>query len=361
MKQAFWHFTHSRMNEATGGEAPASTGGGTFDSVAEAVAELDRRDSVRREEAKAAKAAEAQPQEVEEVSPDPSEPAEEIQPDPDESEFEDEDVAPEEEAEPEPDKPVKAVEFGGKQLELPAGTPLAVADQIQEFGRSLNADYTRKTQAVAQEAQRVQAATQQTAQFAQHLQQAQAALAQFAQATLGEPPGLDLAQADPQTYLVQRALYEQRANQFNALLQQGQQLTQHQSALHERQMADFMARETSAMFEHIPELKSEGKRREFMERAVKVAGNFGISPQEVANFTDHRMIRILDALMKAQGRERVSQDVKKHLANVPPKAAKPGVATTDAGTNQRKADAKRRFMSGQRSMRDVERYLRETE
>lgn len=49
------------------------------------------------------------------------------------------------------------VEFGGQVRKLPKGVPEAVAREVQQFGQSLHADYTRKTQELAAQRQRAEA------------------------------------------------------------------------------------------------------------------------------------------------------------------------------------------------------------
>lgn len=344
--------------------APAEPRKTQFGSIAEAAAELERRESERRAQNAAAKAAKQASQapapapEPEEVDDEPPSPDPQLSRHEDDSESDE--VATDDET-PEPDAPVKRIEFAGKSWELPEGTPPQLAAQIQELGANLVADYTRKTQESAQERQQAQAAQQQTAQLAQQLQQAQTVLAQFYQAAIGQPPSLELAQSDPQAYLVQRGLHEQRLQAFQRLTQQGQELAQQQHHMSAQQLAQVQAREEAELIRHLPELKSPQKRAEFARAAVEVGQRYGYSAEEVASVMDHRAVRMLADLAKLQARTAVEKTVKTKLANVPPKSAKPGVATQDGGKGARALDAKRQFMKSPRSLRDVARYLSQTE
>lgn len=347
--------------EAPAPSAPASAPAERqtqFNSVQDAVAELERRESARRAEQQAAKAAkqaqtasQAPQQEPEEADDEPpsTEPLQSSRED-----FDDSDEVATDEPQDEPedtrtDDDLEEIEVNGKKYKVPKDAALR------------QADYTRKTQEVAAERAQVQAATQQTAQFAQQLQQAQTVLAQFYQAAIGQPPSLELAQTDPQAYLVQRGLHEQRLQAFQRLTQQGQELAQQQQHMSAQQMAQVQAREEAELLRHLPELKSPQKRAEFARAAVEVGQRYGYSAEEVASVMDHRAVRMLADLAKLQGRQAVEKTVKTKLANVPPKVNKPGTASQDGGKGARTQDAKRQFMKSGRSLRDVARYLSQIE
>lgn len=331
-----------------------------FNSVGDAVAELERRESERRAQQQAAKAAKqaSQAPAPEEVDDEPPSPDPQLSR---EDDYESDEVATDDETDAAPDVPSKRIEFAGKSWELPPGTPPQLAAQIQELGSNLVADYTRKSQETAQERSQVQAAQQQTSQLAQQLQQAQTVLAQFYQAAIGQPPSLELAQTDPQAYLVQRGLHEQRLQAFQRLTQQGQELAKHTQHMSAQQLAQVQAREEAELIRHMPELKSPQKRAEFASKAIEVGQRYGYSPEEVASVMDHRAVRMLADLAKLQARTAVEKTVQTKLANVPPKAAKPGAATQDGGKGQRTQSAKSQFMKSGRSMKDVARYLSQIE
>lgn len=334
------------------GSAQAPT---QFDSVSDAVAELDRREAVRREEAKAAK---VQTEEVAEVAEEALE-AEEPQEEAAEAE-EAEEVATEEETEEVEEEAPQVVNLDGKQIEIPKGTPRALVEAVNSMASELKADYTRKTQEVSAERETVRAATQQTQAVVQQLQQTHQALSQFAQSLLGEAPDLSLAQQDPQTYLVQRGLYEQRMQQFQALIGQGQQLQQQQEQSQAQQLQEARKREADLLLKAMPELSDSAKRAAFTAKAVEVGARYGISEQEIGAISDHRLILALRDLSKLQAREQSAGTVRQKLANVPPKVNKPGPASQDSGKSQRHADAKRAFLKSAKTDRDLRKYVNAT-
>lgn len=346
----------SAPEQAPSAPAPAPAERQTqFGSVQEAVAELERRESARRAERQAAKASaqasQAPTQEPEEADDEPP------SPDPLESSYEDFDESAEVATDEPQDEPEDAgtdadldeIEINGKKYKVPKEAALR------------QADYTRKTQEVAAERAQVHAAYQQTAQLAQQLSQAQAVLSHFYQSAIGQPPGLDLAQSDPQAYLVQREMHEQRLKAFQNLTQQGQQLAAYQQQMSAQQMQELKQRENAELLRHLPELRSDQKRAEFASKAIEVGQRYGYTAEEVSSVMDHRAIRMLADLAKLQGRQSVEKTVKQKLSNVPPKVAKPGTQSPDGGKGVRTTEAKRQFMKSGRSMRDVARYLNSIE
>ena len=357
MKQA--NFGTSFVYMSPEGVEGSSGGSSSFDSVGDAVAELDRRDQARADETKAAKAAKAAPvaPEADDEQPETDTPL------PESDEDEDYDVSDEvttddeekDAPEPEPKADLISIEQDGKKFDVPVELKDAFLRQ---------SDYTRKTQEVASERAQVHAAYQQTAQLAQSLQQQQNQLAQYAQALLGQPPGDEMIQSDPQGYLAQRAAYEQRAGQFQQLMGQGEQLSQHQQMLQEQQNAQNRASEEKSLLDFIPELREPAKRREFADKVSAAVERYGISAHEVMSMMDHRQIRLLkdfsDMADKLKRYEAADKDVKKRLTNVPPRVQRPGTATTDGGQGQQANAAKTQFMKSGKTMKDVARWARQT-
>ena len=386
MKQAHKHFILQSE------EGETSTGGGSvapasserveeFGTVKDAVAELERREAERKAEGKSrraaaeakAKAEEAKGTEAvgedkpKQTKQEASDEADDAEDDGDDSDAEDADEEEDSKADRKPRKEATDTEEGedeaddapslveieheGKKHRIPAELKDAILRQ---------SDYTRKTQEVAQERQVVQAAWQQAQQTIEQANRAQQALIQFAQANLGQPPGLELAQADPQAYLVQRGLYEQRVAQLQQVVEQGHGLTRHQQQLQQQQQAQFLERQNQALLAAMPELKDATKRTAFRTQAIDVGAKYGFTADEIGAIQDHRMLLVMRDLSRAQQqantRDKATENVRQKLANVPPKVAK-----TKAGESQstaRNEEAKRQFMKSPRSMRDVEKYLK---
>lgn len=231
-------------------EAPS-----TFDSVSDAVAELDRRDAARAEAKAEEKAARAASMEHSEARETPATDAPEPDPEPDEPEADhdaSDEVATDDEDQNEPEERA-IVNLDGKEIEIPKGTPRALVEAVKKLESDFRADYTRKTQEVAAERQQV------------------------------------------------------------------------------------------------------------TQRLSGVLQKYGMTGQELGTVTDHRVLLMLRDLEKYHGRQQAAGTVREKLANVPPKTQKPGTATQDGGRSNRAAQAKQQFMKSGRSMRDVARYLAQSQ
>jgi hypothetical protein len=321
-------------------------GNSALNSMADAMAELDRRDAAREAEKPTAKTSTADQDEETDSSADPGA---------DESE----DVATEEDA-AETETEEASVEFDGKTLAIPKGTPPELVQAVQKLGNDLKADYTRKTQAVAQERHVIEAAQKQTMAQAKQLQEVQTSLAQMAQDIIGTEPDLTLAQNDPQAYLVQKGMYEKRVGMFNRLYQQGQQLQAQQEEHVEKQRAEFRQREAEALLKQMPELASPEKFQVFRSKMVTVGEKYGFKPEELSAITDHRMVLALRDLARFQSGKDTAGDVKSKLANVAPKVSKPGSTQQGDAKQRDKADAFRKFKQSGGSDRALREYLART-
>ena len=327
---------------ATQSETP-----GVLNTMADAMAELDRRAAARGEPAEAA---EEEPETGVESSESQSadDSAEEVATDDEKKEAEPKDATP------------KTIEFGGKSYDLPEGTPESLAQGVEKLAKSIQADYTQKTQAVAEEKRLVDAAKQQTAAASSQLQQTQQALAFMAQNLIGSEPDIALAHQDPATFLVLQSQYKQRVDQFNALQQHGQALSQQQQEKQAQAQAEYRERESQALFKAMPDLAKAEKFSEFRAQALEAGNRYGFTANEIAAVSDHRMILALRDLAKFQRQEKQGGDLKTKLANTPPKVAKPGSASTQTPASARHQDAMRAFKKSGGSDRALREYLART-
>src|SRR5690606_31327540 len=99
-------------------------------------------------------------------------------------------------------------------------TIVAVADLKK--GSLLQADYTRKTQEVAEQRRTVETQSSALRQQTEQLEQQRAYAQSLIQSFTPQPPDIALLQTDPVAYMSQKANYEQMAGHL-AYLQQQQQ------------------------------------------------------------------------------------------------------------------------------------------
>jgi type II secretory pathway component GspD/PulD (secretin) len=258
----------------------------------------------------------------------------------DEESEEDEPEATEEEDESEEDDEVEVeerktyrVKSGGEEKEV----------TLQELvsGYQKGDDYTKKSQALADQRKAVEAeahavneAMQMREQYAQRLSQVQALLQQEGD------DGVDLAELkenDPIQYAIKVAEKTEN-NKKLQLLQQEQnnlaQAQQHQVAQHR---AKLVAHEASMLTEKVKEF-SDPKKAEQLKGEIRNFGkSIGFTDNELAQVYDHRHVMVMQKAMEYDKLQKANPGVTKKLVKAP-KMAKKGnkVANVDVYTKQKK-------------------------
>lgn len=320
-------------------------GQSTFGTVAQAVAELDRRDAAANPEQSTDDVEDAEVAEVVDEQPNES---------PDEG---DEGDAQEQDGE---EKKKDVIEFAGKSYAIPPGTPPELAAEVETLGKNLQADYTRQTQEIAQQRQVNQQVAQEYLTRIQGYQEQAQVLAQMAQAILGEEPDISLIQSDPQEYMLRKELRKKREGMFNSLLEQSRDAKAEADMLAQQQHMVALQQEIPMLLKAMPELQTEKGYREFQEKAINVGKRYGFSPEEIKGLSDHRMALALRDLAKLEQFEKGAKTFQEKRNNVPPRVLKPGAQTQDGGKAARAEEAKRQFLKSKRSDRDLRRWAEQT-
>lgn len=181
-------------------------------------------------------------------------------------------------------------------------------------GYQMEADYRHKTQALAEERRQVEASTSDLQERIARLQQQNA---QLLAETVGEPPSMELLEDDPYEYTVQKAKWDDKQAKLARARQE-------MNAKSEAELQKQSYAEAMKLSEKAPEFKDP----KFTEDLVRTASEtYGISPQEIAATTDHRVFLALrDAIAYRKG-QKANPKVAKALAT-PRKVIKPGTSKT---------------------------------
>ena len=234
--------------------------------------------------------AEVQPEE--EQSEPESEEVESAEPQ-DEAEEPSEEVEGEdEEAEEQPHKEEKfVVKVDGKEIEVPKD------ELIRGYQRE--ADYTRKTQKLAEERKFVESEFQQVRgereTYAQVLGQLQQKLQEF------EPPEPDwnrLEVEDPTEYARQWTSHQRRQQQKFAVQAEQMRLNQLREVEMQKQINTVLAQETAILKEKIPEWTSPEKAKAEGKALLEYGQQLGFSEQELNTITDSRALLALHKAWK---------------------------------------------------------------
>ena len=173
-------------------------------------------------------------------------------------------------------------------------------------GYQRQGDYTRKTQAVAEDRKAVEGERQQFAQAQQELHQMREHLAtrlqqaeEMLQTGAGEPePNWDqLRDEDPLEYMVQRDRFRDRQEQQRQVQQEQEALQAQQNHVAQQQRAQHLQSEQAALLEGIPEWRDEAMAAKEKSALVTYAQQSGFSEYELANASDSRAVIALRKAM----------------------------------------------------------------
>jgi hypothetical protein len=287
--------------------------------------------------------AEAQP---EEGQPEPESEEVESEETQEESEEPSEEVeGEEEEAEEEAPRDEKfVVKVDGKEIEVPKD------ELIRGYQRE--ADYTRKTQKLAEERKLVESEFLQVRgereQYAQILGQLQQKLQEFEPQ---EPDWNRLEVEDPTEYARQWTSHQRRQQQKMAVQAEQARLQQLYQAETQKQIQAVLAQETARLKEKIPEWSSPEKAKSEGKALLEYGQALGFSEQELNGITDSRALL---ALHKAWKYDQMMSKRPEFQAKIKkaPKMASPGSAGSVGSKSGELNNAKKRLaQSG--SVRDA--------
>lgn len=223
-------------------------------------------------------------------------------------------------------------------------------------GYQRQADYTRKTQELAQrEHQAVEILKAKHDEFAQdYLSKAEASRAAIVQLAglKGEDEMAQLAQSDPAAWVAEN----QRRQSIVAVLGHlDQQIAAERQEI-ERRQAEAMQQARTEMFQRSwAELQKDGIDREKLAKAYSdVSKAYGFSGDELAQVLDHRQVRVmLDALAYRQLKAQKTAVQKK--VDAAPKLPQKATPTVKDRKSQQ---LEGRFKGGRAKLNDLASYLR---
>lgn len=236
----------------------------------------------------------------------------------------------------------------------PEGNPVTVREAHQGYLRQ--ADYTRKTQEIAAERDKVQQAfamrDQERQVLAEHINMALNVI----EPTLAEYRNVDwdkLASDDPHTYARTKAMYEQASERYLQLKQVGEQTLQQDEQARARKFQQHLAVQDQIARRLIPEL-ADPKQAPQVKARMKayLTKAAGFSEQEASRVSDARLLNLVNKALQfdlMQARNNQLRD--KKVRKAPKAGMKPGSPKTQA---QRQEQARAKQMSKLRSSGKME-------
>lgn len=269
-------------------------------------------------------------------------------------ETEEDEAEDEEEAEPEgEDEADEELEESEEEDEDEAEEPVFTTPDGDEVtldelksGYLRQADYTRKTQQLAEMRKQGEQALQQVEQHnntvAEHLSLALDVL-EPQLAELASTNWHELSQNDPYEYAEKRAQFDFAQQRFQQLQEAARQRVAEQQHIKERKLMEFRAQEAEALKMAIPDL-ADPKKGPKLGRAIKDYAQevVGLSEEEAGNILDHRIIMVLNkARQFDEMQSSTLQASRKKVRKAPKRVAKSGVPSSKSQSRATKTQATR--------------------
>ena len=211
-------------------------------------------------------------------------------------------------------------------------------DELMQ-GYQLGADYTKKTQEVAEQRKAVEAelkaveeAKQVRDTYAQRLQ----AIEQFL--TSGEDSPEDLAamkENDPIGYAVKVAELTEKKEQLAQVRAEQQRLAQQQQAEQQQNMAKFVQQEAQKLSQVLPEFSDPAKGEQIRNEIRNYGKSIGFTDQELSQVYDSRHVLTLHKAMMYDKLQKSKPNVTKKVSKAP-KMVKSGTKVKEGSRDIRK-------------------------
>jgi hypothetical protein len=234
------------------------------------------------------------------------------------------------------------------------GTDLSVNLEELIQGYQRNADYTRKTQELAQErtqsSEFVERSKKDVEAKLQRLDQLNNAAQAQLQQEYAEVDFEKLYDEDP----VEAARLEHKMRKKHEQLAQVSQQTQELQA---QEFNKYLGEQQQLLSKKIPELLDDQKGPRFKQQMRDYLGNIGFNDSEINSVYDHRYVMLVKDAMSYRNLQKAKPQIKKKVANAP-KVVKGGVAKSKG---QADAEAKRQQLSKLRKtgqVRDAAKFFR---
>lgn len=220
------------------------------------------------------------------------------------------------------------------------GTEIEVDESELIRGYQREADYTRKTQAVAEERRAIEAHKAEVAAERQRYAASVQQITQFLESTAPQPPSAELLDADPIEYLRQKAAFEDHANALHTWQAEQQKLTAKQQAEAEQRFQAHVAQEHEKALAAIPAWK-DPKTAESEKKAIAsfLIEKAGYTPKEVGSLADYRALVIARKAFLYDQLMGKKPEVERKVAEAP-KFQKPGQQKSVKTSGQQRHDAK---------------------
>jgi hypothetical protein len=219
------------------------------------------------------------------------------------------DEEPEQESESEPDdEPTYSVKVAGEEKELTLTELKTLAQQ--------GADYTKKTQQVAEQRKALEAESVAIDQ-ARQLRDAYAERLQAMEQLLSSPEQSEnleyLKESDPIGYAVKVAELSQQKEQLQAIQAERYRIAEQQQAEQQHALQGYIAQQAARLAEVLPEYSDPVKGEKLRSELRTFAKDIGFSDQELSMVRDSRQVLALHKAMLYDKLQKSKPDVNKRV------------------------------------------------
>ena len=222
------------------------------------------------------------------------------------------------------------VKVAGEEKELTLTELKSLAQQ--------GADYTRKTQQVAEQRKALEA-EQQAIEEAKYMRDAYAERLQAMEQLLNAQQPIEdlesLKESDPIGYAVRVAEMSQNKEKLYAIQAERQRIAELQQAEQQQGMQQYLSQQAAVLSESLPEYSDPVKGEALRSDLRKFAKNLGFSDQELSAVRDARHVMALYKAMQYDKLQQSKPQLNKRVSE-PPKTIKSGNSNTATNTDQHK-------------------------
>ena len=178
-------------------------------------------------------------------------------------------------------------------------------------------DYSKKTEQLAQERNALQAEAQKLrSEVEDEFRKRFEFIDQYANRFIPQKPVYD--PADPIGYLEAQQVYEQQMGEWTQLQSMKDQELSQMTEKQQAEAKEWEAEQRNVLFTKVPALKTEDKRKKFLEDVPAVAfAHYGVTPDEFSNLKDGRYLAILHDAIQYRKAVAKSKEVKQQVVTKP--------------------------------------------
>lgn len=212
-------------------------------------------------------------------------------------------------------------------------------------GYMRQADYTRKTQQVAEERraikEEVEGLRTERSEYAERLR----ALEQVIEANSPEEPDWDaLREEDPARFAQEFAAWQKRQQRLQALREEHQRVRAEQQAEFEEAYQEHIREEKRKLHLAVPEWQDQEKATADKKRMAEYAeSEYGYTSEDLAQVSDHRLLLMLRKAMLYDQMSEKGKKVRKKAKKRKAKNLKPGSSGSRKKRKKKGSDARKRL------------------